>query len=174
MSICWYYCIQNDRQIVPSATSIAHSACEFVKFPLVRKIRNWSGFCFVSFLFCSEYIYEQNAIEKKADERNTYSTNRRSSNQITAARRLAQIRKDRANISLRSGIEKDTQLEAQMNSFTSELTANEARKNRIWGATTGERNGDRLHRLKIGIHDIAWWDYRIDTEHFISFSFSHS
>lgn len=100
-------------------------------------------------------IYEQNAIEKKADERNTYSTNRRSSNQITAARRLAQIRKDRANISLRSGIEKDTQLEAQMNSFTSELTANEARKNRIWGATTGERNGDRLHRLKIGIHDIA-------------------
>lgn len=37
----------------------------------------------------------------------------------------------------------ETQLEAQMNSFTSELRGNEARK-------------DPYVRLKIEIHDIAW------------------
>lgn len=47
----------------------AHSACEFVKFPLVRKIRNWSGFCFVSFSFCSEYIWAKCDREKSRWEK---------------------------------------------------------------------------------------------------------
>lgn len=54
---------------MPSATSTAHSACEFVKFPLVRKIRNWSGFCFVSFFFCSEYIWAKCDREKSRWEK---------------------------------------------------------------------------------------------------------